>query len=242
LVSSGNGKHNGLRNGIRTEFGHRWRFLRRYLRSPNVVGAIAPSSRALAAAVCEPYRSSARPVHVLEVGAGTGAVTRHIGTLLSEGDQLDICEIQPDFADILERDVLTSPVFASAVAASRVRVLRVPAQELRDTHRYDFVICGLPLTAFELTDVRAVFEVMRRVLKPGGVFSYYEYLGLRTTSQALSIGRRRVRIRAVSKFLSQHIHDHQFAAQAVLPNLPPAYARHLRFDRNGSGNGTKERG
>ncbi|UCC32357.1 MAG: hypothetical protein JSU86_08750, partial [Phycisphaerales bacterium] len=95
----------------------RWRFLTSYLRKPNVVGAIAPSSRALAVALCEPYRRFRGPAKILEVGAGTGAVTRHLGSLLGDQDELDICEIHPDFADILEQDVLNGAGFVRNVAA-----------------------------------------------------------------------------------------------------------------------------
>ncbi len=210
--------------------GHHWCFFSRYLRRPHVVGALAPSSRALAAALCEPYRRASRPATVLEVGAGTGAVTRYLGTILGSEDRLDICEIEPDFAEILERDVLSSPAFASAVAGGRIRLLRQAVQSLSDEARYDFVISGLPLTAFELGDVEDVFTVIRRSLKPGGVFSYFEYVGLRRASTVLAVGRRRGRVRTVSRYLSRRIREHQFARETVLRNLPPAHARHLRFD------------
>lgn len=207
----------------------RLRFLKGYLWSPAQVGAIGPSSRALAAALCEPFRRFSGYARVLEVGAGTGAVTRHLGSLLSATDELDICEINADFADILEHDVLTHADLAPGVAAGRVRLLCSAVQELTYENRYDFVISGLPLTAFELSEVQEVFGVIRRCLKPGGVFSYFEYLALRKTSRLFSRGPRRTRIRAVSAYLSRNIRDHQFERRTVLQNLPPAYARHLRF-------------
>ena len=208
----------------------RWRFLTSYLRKPNVVGAVAPSSQALAVALCEPCRRFGGPARILEVGAGTGAVTRHLGSLLGDEDQLDICEIHPDFADILEQDVLNGAGFVGGVAAGRVRLLRCPVQELRSENTYDFVISGLPLTAFELCDVQDVFTVVRRSLKPGGVFSYFEYVGLRKISWLLSMGRRRRRIRSVSAYLSRNIHEYQFGRTTVLQNLPPAHTRYLRFE------------
>lgn len=219
-----------FRTGLRVGLGHRLRFLSRYLRDPNSVGAIAPSSRALAEALGEPFRKCTCPASVLEVGAGTGPVTRYLGTILRTTDSLDICEINHDFADILERDVLSNAHFAPLAALGRVSLLRLPVQELPGDKRYDFVISGLPLTAFELHDVEDVFEVIRRCLKPGGVFSYFEYLGLRRASRALAFGKRRARIRAVSAYLSQTLKQHRIATQTVLQNLPPAYAHHLRFD------------
>ena len=167
---------------------------------------------------------------MLEVGAGTGVVARHLGGLLDPADSLDICEPDPKFTEILERDVLTREPLAAAVARGRVRLLRQPVQMLSERRRYDYVIAGLPFTAFALSDLRDVFAVIRGALKPGGVLSYFEYVGLRKTSRVLSIGRNRTRVRSVSAFLAQNIRDFQFDRKTVLRNLPPAFVRHLRFD------------
>lgn len=217
-------------NRLKTGIGNRIRFLSRYVQNPNVVGALAPSSRKLSAAVSEPYRRCTRSCDVLEVGAGTGPVTRYLGTILKPGDTLDICEIEDEFADILERDILSRPEFAKPKADGRVRVLHHAIQELASDKKYDFVISGLPLTAFELSDVEEVFSVIRACLKPGGVFSYFEYIGLRRTSRTFSLGRKRARVRAVSRYLTSTIREHEFARNTVLGNLPPAHARHLRFE------------
>lgn len=194
------------------------------------MGALAPSSARLCAALCGPARAFHEPRHILEVGAGTGAATRQIGKFLTAKDRLDICEISTEFADILERDVLSLPEFAPHVKAGRVHVLRMPVQELPGERQYDFVLSGLPLTSFELCDVEAVFGVIRRVLKPGGVFSYFEYMWLRRTKRALAVGPKRRQIRDVSAYLTQNLRQHRFAKSQVFRNLPPAYAHHLRFD------------
>lgn len=205
-------------------------FLRGYLKNPSVVGAVAPSSRALAAALCEPYRGAAVPASVLEIGAGTGAVTRYLAEIFRDGDTLDVCELQPDFAETLRRDVLTLPSLAKGTVGGRVRLLQTAVQALTGDERYDFIICGLPFTAFELSDVRDVFATVRRCLKPRGVFSYFEYMAMRRTYRLLAFGPGRARIRSVSSYLSQNIRQHQFDVRTVLSNFPPARARHLRFD------------
>lgn len=225
---------------------HQWQFLATYLRAPTCVGSIVPSSRALAEAVCDPYRRASRPVRVLEVGAGTGAITRVLGTMIADGDEVDLCEIQPAFADILERDVLSLPVFRKAAAEGRVRVLRQPIQALEHENYYDFVIGGLPLTIFTLDQVKEVFEIIERCLKPGGVFSYYEYVGLRFASRTFTIGPKRDRYRSVSAYLNGQIQSFEFCRKTVLLNFLPAYAHHLRFtegngNSEGHGNGRYQR-
>lgn len=210
--------------------GQHWLFFTRYLKHPKLMGSIAPSSQALAEAVCEPYRKSVKRVRVLEVGAGTGAITRYLGSILKPGDELDVCEIQPSFRKTLEEDVFTLPAIQPAVREGRIRLFMMPVQKLPVDRKYDYIVCGLPLTIFKPEDIREVFAYFRRSLNPGGVFSYYEYVGLRRTSRALALGRERDRIREVHGFLSENIRHHQFSRRTVLNNFPPAHARHLHLD------------
>ncbi|MCC7293227.1 MAG: methyltransferase domain-containing protein [Phycisphaerales bacterium] len=208
-------------------------FIRQFIANPHSVGAVAPSSRHLARALCEPYVRSTGACHVLEVGAGTGAVTRHLGTVLRAEDRLDISELSPVFADALRRDVLTMPCFAEAVAQRRVRLFEGPVQDIIGRQQYDFIVSGLPLTIFTVDQVREILDALRRSLKPGGVFSYFEYIGLRRISGAVMTGSERRRARDVSRFLTQSIATYQFDRRTVLLNLPPAYARHWRFEPSG---------
>ena len=208
----------------------RIRFFHAYLKSPRSVGALAPSSPALADALCAPYRRATRPVRVLEVGAGTGAVTRRIVSLLRDEDRLDICEREPALAADIERHLRRNAASSRAVDEGRIRLLVRPVEDIDSDERYDYIISGLPLTAFTLGQVRDVLAVMRRSLNPGGVLSYFEYAGLRRLCRTFTLGKDRGRIRAVSNHLSKQITRHQFDRTTVLKNFPPAYARHLRFD------------
>ncbi len=205
------------------------RFLREYLSAPSSVGAVSPSSESLARALAEPYAAAAKPASVLEVGAGTGAVTRHLGRILRPTDQLDICELSSAFVDVLNAEVLSDPTFDRARNESRVRLIAGRVQDLPGEHVYDFIISGLPLTAFSPADVDSVLATLRRLLKPDGVLSYFEYVGLRRLSRWLTPGGKRARIRDVSRRLDDLIRSHQTHRRLVLANFPPAHARHLRF-------------
>lgn len=205
-------------------------FLRRYMKNPRQVGAIAPSSPFLAKAMCRSYLQSKSPARILEVGAGTGPFTRFLGKALRPTDSLDVCEINPDFADLLERDVLSKPAFAGARAGGRVRLIRAPVQTVEGENLYDFIICGLPFNAFHIADVEEILGVFRRVLKRGGVFTYFEYVAARRASKLFMLGDERNRSRQVANFMAGLIRDHQFHRETVLQNMPPARVRHLRFE------------
>jgi phosphatidylethanolamine/phosphatidyl-N-methylethanolamine N-methyltransferase len=208
----------------------RLRFLHRYLTVPNVVGAVSPSSAQMAEALVAPFAKRQEPACVLEVGAGTGAVTRVIGQHLGPADRLDVCEIEPALADVLDREVLNEGPLAAARAEGRVRLIRGPVQQINSPGAYDFIIAGLPFTAFTVADVREILRVIQRCLKPGGTFSYFEYVGLRRLACAAAMLSGRIRVRRVSAYLNRRIAAHQVGIATVWRNLPPAYARYWQFD------------
>ena len=208
----------------------RLRFLHRYLTVPHIVGAVAPSSAQMAEALVAPFAKRREPADVLEVGAGTGAVTRVIGQHLGPADRLDVCEIEPALADVLDREVLNEGPLAAARAEGRVRLIRGPVQQLHAPAAYDFIIAGLPFTAFTVADVREILRVIQRCLKPGGTFSYFEYVGLRRLACAAAMLSGRIRVRRVSAYLNRRIAAHQVGITTVWCNLPPAHARHWQFD------------
>ena len=69
-------------------------FLRQFLRSPITTGAIAPSSRYLAAAVTAPIPERGDPV-VVELGPGTGSFTAEIQRRLGGRGRHIAVEINP---------------------------------------------------------------------------------------------------------------------------------------------------
>jgi phospholipid N-methyltransferase len=204
--------------------------LRRYVAEPTAVGAVAPSSRWLVDALTAPVAARSGPAKILEVGAGTGPVTRRLGALLGPDDLLDICEIDPTFIRILEETVLASGALAEARCQGRVRLLHCRLQEISRGDGYDYIIAGLPLTGFEPQEVQEVLKTIQRSLRPGGVFSYFEYVGLRRLARLAPQRRARRRARVVSRLLDEHIRSFEIARRVVVRNLPPAHARHWRFD------------
>jgi len=201
-------------------------FFQQYLVDPAAVGAWAPSSKWLAAALAAPFAGRTTPACLLEAGAGTGSVTRRLAGLLRDGDRLDVCEINPVFARVIRERVLAP----RAGLPGEVRVLCGPAQEIDAPGTYDFVISSLPLTVFEPDVVEAILGGIRRNLRPGGVFTYFEYVAMRGLAKAVFVGRERTRTHAVSDVLDESIGRYQVACRTVWRNIPPAIVRYWVFD------------
>ena len=77
-------------------------FVRRWLANPLRVGAIAPSSRSLGRLVARHAVSSADDV-VVELGAGTGTITRELINAGAREDNLVLVELDADLAAYLRR-------------------------------------------------------------------------------------------------------------------------------------------
>lgn len=214
---------------VRTSRG-RATFLRAFLAQPNVVGSVVPSSRFLARALMAPFAKRKGPARLLEIGAGTGAVTRHLGHEMGPRDELSVCEIQPELAAHVEASVLCEPQFASAMRDGRVEMLPCAVQEIDPRPRFDYVISGLPFTAFAAQDVRQIIAHVRKLLRPGGVFSYFEYVGMRRLRTVASAGESKKRVRTVSTVLNRYVRRFEVGRRVVWANFPPAYARFLQFD------------
>ncbi|MFF4694341.1 class I SAM-dependent methyltransferase [Streptomyces chattanoogensis] len=193
-------------------------FLREYARTRQNVGAIAPSSARLATALTRYVIPS--PGHsrtVLEVGPGTGAVTRYIADSLGRLDTLDLVEANPHFATLLRKTYRHD---------ARMRVLTGLVQE-HELGVYDTIVCGLPFANFDARTTAEIFDRLLGALRPGGTLSFFGYVGGATVRRTLAAGPDRTRTLAGQGALRHILRRHAFRTEVVLGNLPPARVHHL---------------
>ncbi len=112
-------------------------FLGKLIERGSRVASLASSSAALAAAACEPI-DPARPQVILELGAGTGSVTRVALERMHRDSILIAFEIDPDFAAVLRPSCPEAVVLEADV--------RHIARELKrlGVGHADVVLSGLP--------------------------------------------------------------------------------------------------
>ena len=144
------------------------RFLRALMARPKSIGAIVPSSRALARAIArevDPGRSGP----VLELGPGTGVIT---DALLARGvaaERLTLVEYDSDMAASLSRR-LAGVTVIQGDAFDLGQTLGAQAEQ-----NFSAIVSGLPLLNFPFSRRHGFMDGVCRRLAPGAPFVQFSY-------------------------------------------------------------------
>jgi len=138
-------------------------FIKAALRNPLDVSTVFPTSPALAEAMLAQGDLS-NASRIVEIGSGTGAITKHIAKRLSDPGMYLGVELDPRMVEFLRRAFPTLK-FENGPAEHLPRW--VPEESV------DLVISSLPWTLFP-TDIQTkTVDAIISSLKPGGVFITY---------------------------------------------------------------------
>ncbi|WP_290858986.1 methyltransferase domain-containing protein [Hamadaea sp.] len=190
-------------------------------RHPRTVGAIAPSARALCRRLAQ-IVPSVRPSTVVELGAGTGAVSDAIRQRLQPGSRHIALEIDKEFATRLRRSRPDLEVI-NADATSLGSIL-----EDRGVHQVDAIVSGLPWSLFPPAQQRKILNDVGWLLAPDAAFTTFAYL------HALQLsGARRLRRNLHESF------DEVITSRSVWWNAPPALTYVCRRPRQRAWRGAR---
>jgi phospholipid N-methyltransferase len=142
--------------------------LRELLRTPRDIGALCPSSAALANEMARPFGASfLKSGYLVELGAGTGPVTE---ALLMRG-------VPPSRLVVVEKSESLALCLRSRF--SDVNVLCCPAEELKaemgGLAPVLAVVSSLPFRSLPPAVSVAIMSETERILAPGGLFVQFTY-------------------------------------------------------------------
>ena len=181
-------------------------FLRQFVQSPRTVGAVLPSSAALARTMLAPIDfATARTI--VEFGPGTGAFTREIAARLAPGCRYLGIELNPQFVRELAA-AFPRLTFVHGSVADLAQILAAQGIAVIDA-----IVCGLPWATLPISLQETVFAAIDRALVPGGVFVTFGYLQSLVLPGAWAL-RRRLR-RSFAEVGRSPV---------VWGNVPPAFA------------------
>lgn len=150
----------------RTSAGDYVRFIQAWLRRPRQTASIVPSSPYLGRLMAAQF--DPKGGRVMEFGGGTGALTREILATGLPVDQLEVVEINSEFARNLRRSL------------PGVSIIETPAQSVVSHSAggvggYQCVISGLPLLAMSKPLQQEILAAAFTLLRPGGIFVQFTY-------------------------------------------------------------------
>jgi phospholipid N-methyltransferase len=203
-------------------------FLEQFWTRYHTTGAILPSGRRLSKALCRyAAESNGRPRHILEVGPGTGPATVQLARLMATNeDRLRIVELNDAFVEFLRRRFTDDPEFQQV--ADRCEIVHDSLQNLPTDMQYDLIISGLPLNNFSVELVESLLGCFERLLKPGGVVSFFEYIAIRRAKAAVSGRHDRERLQGIARLIDGFISGREIRRDSVLLNMPPAWVHHVQ--------------
>ena len=146
-------------------------FLKIAIKDYRTVGAMAPGSRYFSRRVAKTISPDAKLV--VEIGPGSGVITKEILRVLPREGRLIVIELKDDFITALHK-----------IQDPRLSIIRGNAFEiLSEPERFglinvDGIIWGIPFLVFSSQTKDDLVAKTHKILKHGGTFSFYQNLPL----------------------------------------------------------------
>ncbi|WP_305984883.1 class I SAM-dependent methyltransferase [Roseibium sp. MMSF_3544] len=164
-------------NAVRTKVLDEMKFIRSWAQNPLRTGAVSPSGPDLAARMAS-YLTPRPHSRVVELGPGTGVVTK---ALIDRGfahRHLNVIEYSAEFCELLSLRYPGLPVLQGDAYALEETLRNTGAflsEEKQENHALDGVVSSLPLLTRPEPVRRALLEEALRLLKPGAPFIQFSY-------------------------------------------------------------------
>jgi len=198
------------------------------------IGAIAPSSPSLARLMTKQLSGPRKAFRILEVGSGTGPMTRQILKQLRPEDTFIVCDVNEKLLTSLEHSIRSDTDFTSVL--EQVQFYCGPVQELEKSNQrqqFDLIVCSLPFANFSPVLAEEIMSCLHRLLSKEGTLSFFQYVMLQPLALLVSTPANRARLRGVRAVLKRWLEEaerHGSVNRNVsLLNLPPAVAIQMSF-------------
>lgn len=180
-------------------------FLQRFLRKPGTVGAIAPSSPELAQKMIEGIKADENNV-VLEIGCGTGAITKFLQKLIFDKKSFIGIEIEENFVERLEKEIPALNI----VCGDACNATKILADH--QLGKVSYIISGLPFVVLPKEVSDGILHEVDKLMEKGCLFRTFQYAHGYNLPPAKKFRKR-----------LNDLYGEVKRSDLVLKNLPPAY-------------------
>ncbi len=198
------------RRGARFDWGL---FFNESLKSFSTTASVVPSSPYLARAMLRPI-DFLHATAIVEVGVGTGAMTHELLHHMRPDARLYAIDINERFIDYLRRNIDDKRLVPITGSAEHLGTILSE----HGVRHVDAIVSSLGLSLMTQPQREGILREMKRQLRPGGVFTQFQYLHARHAPRALQF----FSLEAFSEeeFLRQYFR--RVSLHTVLRNFPPA--------------------
>lgn len=197
-------------------------------------GTFLPSTPAFSRLLAESAARVTPPRRILEVGPGSGPVTKEIVRVLGPGDHFDVVEISARFARIVERECLQPA--REQTPGLTIRLFCASIDDVDLEGPYDLIVSSIPFNNFPPDWVAGLLERYEALLKkPDGELRFWEYSGIRRIGRVVSGSSKRRNIAGITRFYREFDGRPEVRKQIFLRNVPPTTVRVVRPSVNGVG-------
>lgn len=201
-------------------------FVVQFCHNPAQVGAIVPCTAAVGEELTKyivhfQEKHPGEPLHILEVGAGTGPVTLVIAEKLRSGfDTFDAVEISQEFCDVLHKKIDGN---------YDVNIQCASILDWEPDYQYDIIISTLPFNSLPLELMSDILDHMHTLIKSDGVFSYVSYAGVARVKKTFLWGIKKWEHVTKMEILDQFRKQYEIDTKLIFLNVPPIHVYHLRI-------------
>ena len=209
----GGPKESGFFGALEQNLKERVEFFRVFIKEPARVGALGPSSPALARSMVHGLALKTADT-VIEIGPGTGAFTGLILKQIGDATTFIALELNDQYVQSLKRRFPDLTVYNDS--AERIGDYLT----LHRKRSVKYIISGLPWAVFEPALQQRIMDAVLTSLAPGGVFRTFAYIHALWMPSA-----RKYRSRLEKCFARVE------TSPVVWKNVPPAFVYHCSRPR-----------
>jgi phosphatidylethanolamine/phosphatidyl-N-methylethanolamine N-methyltransferase len=192
-----------------------------FIKNPKKVGALAPCSKYCADELARYlHHTDNRPLRILEVGAGTGAITKTIINKMNSRDHLDCIELDSEYCNQLQKE------FGHH---DNVAIHCMSITDFNPVQKYDVIISTLPFNSLPPQLVQQVVNQYNKIIKSNGYISYIEYIVLGNVKRLILSYNECKEWDAKQKTLEDWRSKYGIGRPIIWRNFPPSYVYHLQI-------------
>lgn len=166
------------------------------------VGAIAPSSKFLAKDLVAQLKQElsckgCSPLNILEIGPGTGPLTKQINSLVRPCDHVDVVEIHDHFYKMVNQKY----------RSANISIHHQDILQYNTGRTYDYIFSSLPYEAMPEKITRQIWKKKLELCNTRAYICYFKYVSFRKFK---------------CNFEEAVVEKYQSSKKVVLLNIPPA--------------------